>query len=210
MRAAIAWITLLITPLVGLPALAEPREWTFRVFLDEQEIGRHTFRLTASGEHRELRSEARFDVRVLFIDALQYRHEAVETWYGDCLQSLEARTRTNDVREFVSADAGPGQLVVAHRRGNERHDGCVMSFAYWNPRILTADRLLNSQTGELLPVRVTPQGDETIAVRGRPVTAQRHRLSAGKLAIDLWYADHEWVALESPAVGGRRLRYELI
>jgi hypothetical protein len=206
MRALIVTLAFLLP----LTALAEPREWAFRVYLDDREIGTHTFTLVASDDREELRSEARFDVRILFIDALTYRHEAIETWRGNCLQSLAAHTRTNEEEAVVNAQAGQGYLVVDRDQGRERHDGCVMSFAYWNPRILTADRLLNSQTGELLPVRITPQGEETIAVRGRPINAQRHRLSAGKLTIDLWYAGHEWVALESPAVGGRRLRYELI
>ena len=85
-----------------------------------------------------------------------------------------------------------------------------MSFAYWNPQILKARRLLNSQTGELLPVTVVAQGTETIAVRGRKQTALRHRLSAPQLTVDLWYVGDAWVALEAPTDGGRRLRYELM
>lgn len=85
-----------------------------------------------------------------------------------------------------------------------------MTFAYWNPQILKARRLLNAQTGELLPVTVTPQGEETVEVRGKPVAAHRYRISGPRLQIDLWYAGARWVALEALAEGGRRLRYELI
>jgi len=84
-----------------------------------------------------------------------------------------------------------------------------MSFAYWDPRILTARRLLNSQTGELLPVQVATLGEETLDVRGQRVAAQRHRISGPQLQIDLWYSAGGWVALEALAQGGRRLRYEL-
>jgi hypothetical protein len=84
-----------------------------------------------------------------------------------------------------------------------------MSFAYWDPRILRATRLLNSQTGELLPVSVAERGTERVNVAGRNVAATRHRLSAPNLQIDLWYADGRWVALEAPTPGGRTLRYEL-
>ena len=41
---------------------------------------------------RELTSEARFRVRVLFIDAYRYEHRARESWRGDCLERLDART----------------------------------------------------------------------------------------------------------------------
>ena len=33
---------------------------------------------------------------------------------------------------------------------------------------------------------------------------------AEQVQIDLWYADGQWIALEALALGGRRLRYELI
>ena len=84
-----------------------------------------------------------------------------------------------------------------------------MSFAYWDPRILQADRLLNPQTGEWLPVRIETRGTEQVSVSGRTVTATRHRLSAPEMQIDLWYADGLWVGLEAAMRGGRLLRYEL-
>jgi len=191
-------------------AHAEVRGWNFRVLLDEREVGQHQFTLRADGETRELRSEMRLDVRILIFSAYQYQHEAVERWKGDCLQSLAALTQTNGERQAVSAAAQGGRLVVDRTEGRVEHDGCVMSFAYWNPGILKARRLLNAQTGELLPVNVRPRGKEPLEVRGRLLSARRYRISAPNLEIDVWYAGERWVALEALASGGRRLRYELI
>jgi hypothetical protein len=189
-------LALAILLLAAAPAHAEARAWNFRVFLDEREIGRHRFTLSGQGAERELRSEARFDVRVLRIPAYRYRHDALERWRGDCLLSLSATTDDNGEPSAVDWRGQPG--------------ACDMSFAYWNPRILQARRLLNAQTGEVVPVTVTAQGEETMEVRGRPVLAQRHRLTGPRLAIDLWYAEGEWVALQSEAAGGRLLRYRLM
>ena len=190
-------------------ALGDVRSWNFRVTLDGREIGQHRFTLTTTGDARELRSEARFDVRILFVSAYRYFHEAVEQWNGGCLDSLVARTETNGERRDVSASARGDRLVVERPDRREEHRGCIMSFAYWNPGILQANALLNSQTGELVPVTITAQGDERVEVRGRTLSAQRHRIVAPQLRIDLWYVDGQWVALEAPAQGGRRLRYEL-
>lgn len=205
--------TLLTTALllVQLPvAHANVQVWNFRVLLDDREIGRHTFTVRELGEERELRSEASFDVRVLFVSAYRYRHEAAERWQGSCLQSLVSRTETNGEREEVLAATRGGRLVVKRPDRRDEHEGCVMSFAYWNPEILQARRLLNSQTGELLPVTVAAQGEETVVVRGRQVRAERHRINGPQLSIDLWFAGEQWVALEAPAKGGKRLRYELL
>ena len=47
-------------------------------------------------------------------------------------------------------------------------------------------------------------------VRGLDTPAKRYRLSGEDLQIDVWYSlDDEWLALESPAKGGRTLRYVL-
>ena len=199
---------MLVVALALPAAAAEARTWSFRVLLDDREIGDHRFTLRTLGEERELRSSARFEVRWLFLSAYTYTHEALERWRGDCLDSLVARTDSNGSIERVSAARRGGNLVVERPVGGDAHAGCVMSFAYWNPRILRARQLLNSQTGELVPVHVVPQGEETIVVRGTPRLAQRHRILAQELRIDVWYAGEDWVALEAPAAGGRRLRYE--
>jgi hypothetical protein len=189
---------------------AQTRDWSFRVLLDGREIGRHSFSLRAAGPAQELRSDARFDVRLLAFSAYRYRHVATERWQDGCLVALDSLTETNGEREAVNAVTSRGRLQVGRGERRDELDGCVMSFAYWNPRILSSSRLLNSQTGELLPVKATPQGIEHLEVRGERLAAQRHRITAPGLRVDLWYVDGQWVALEADAKGGRRLRYELL
>lgn len=201
-------LVLMFTALPAAPAV--PNDWNFRVLLDGREVGRHQFTLEGTGPERQLRSEAQFEARVLFVYPYSYFHEAVERWQGDCLQSLESRTETNGKRQAVSAATRDGRLAVMRPKGRDEHDGCVMSFAYWNPEILKARQLLNGQTGELVPVTITEQGVEKITVRGQQLAATRHRISAQHVQIDLWYADRQWIALEAQALGGRILRYELI
>lgn len=186
-------VLLAMLAMVTLPAAAATRTWDFRVLLDGRDIGRHTFTREEEGDAARVVSEARFDVRFLFLSAYRYQHRAEERWRGDCLVSLEASTDDNGVRKDVRV----------------RPAGCTRSFSYWDPAILRAERLLNAQTGEVQPVGFTPVGTETIAVRGRETAASRHRLTGPGLSIDLWYSGGDWVALESSVEGGRRLRYEL-
>ena len=214
MRAVLAVIAVLASATatgsnLGPPAPGLDREWNFRVLLDGEEIGWHRYVVRGDGESTEVESRAQFDVRFLFLNAYRYRHEARERWRGACLDGLESRTETNGSVERVAATTHDAALVVAGPSGDARLPGCVMSFAYWDPRILSADRLLNSQTGALLPVRVDSRGTEQVSIAGRSIPASRHRLSAPDLQIDLWYADGRWVALEAPTPGGRLLRYEL-
>jgi len=178
----------------GLAAGADlaTREWRFHVSLDGRPIGEHRFVLRDAGDSRELTSEARFRVRVLFFDAYRYDHRALETWRGDCLQQLDASTEVNGKRTVVAVTPV---------------DECVQTFAYWNPSILAAHRLLNPQTGEYVPVQISELGGDVIG--GQP--AERFRLIGGgrpPLEIDLWYSPaRDWLALESRTPEGRTLRY---
>jgi hypothetical protein len=209
-------IAVLATLLVVAPTVASSPaapaadgEWNFRVLLDGKEVGWHRYSVRGDGAATEVASRAQFDVRFLLLNAYSYRHTARERWRGACLDQLESRTETNGRVEKVAAVARDDAMMVAGPGGEARLPGCVMSFAYWDPRILGATRLLNSQTGELMPVSVVERGTERVNVAGRNVAATRHRLSAPDLQIDLWYADGRWVALEAPTPGGRTLRYEL-
>lgn len=205
MAVAVMFIAPTITSATGAA-----QSWDFAVKLDGDEIGYHRFELIDEGDQRRLRSEASFDVRFLFINALKYRHRATEVWSGGCLQEIETRTQTNGKKLAVSGATKDNRLVVdAGTEKNELSD-CVMTFAYWNPEFLRQSRLLNSQSGEYLDVQVENLGSESITVRGEDMQASVYRLTAKKLELKLWYSpDDEWLALESVAKGGRIIRYEL-
>ena len=210
-------ILLLVASMHGSWAAAQSgRTWNFRAYLDDAVIGTHRFSLRQSGADAELTSEARFDVKLLFINAYKYVHDANERWRGNCLARFASRTDDNGERSEVNAEQQAERVTVSATTGGapaparETVDGCLMTYAYWNPEMLKQKRLLNSQTGKVEAVNITALGEDKITVRGAPVTAQRYRISAGKHSIELWYGtDNAWLALVSTLDGGRKLRYLL-
>lgn len=183
--------------------------WRFRVFLDDREIGYHHFYLAGTDEHRQLRSEASFEYRLLFVKLFHYEHENLETWSGNCLRSIRSKTDANGRAFEVNGSAGDGTFLVKGNDGSASLPDCVMSFAYWNPAFLEQQRLLNTQDGSFLEVVVSPPVHEELVVRGESQPSLRYRMAAGDLNLDLWYSnEREWLALESEVSGGRKLRYE--
>jgi hypothetical protein len=87
--------------------------------------------------------------------------------------------------------------------------GCIQTFAYWDKHFLQQKRLLNAQTGEYTEVTTVHRGTERFAIGDGEIEADHYTLTTRKFTIDLWYAsDGNWLALESLAANGHRLRYE--
>ena len=181
------------------PATPPTGEWNFRALLDGKPIGQHRFSVTGQGDERQVVSEANFKVRFLGITAYRYRHQATEQWRDGCLSAMNSTTDDDGKPESVRADQNDALL-----------NGCVMSFAYWNPAIQTQTRLLNAQTGKLEAVQVKRIGSGSVEVRGKPIEATEFRITGAANPIVVWYsAQGEWVGLDSTVAGGRKLSYRL-
>jgi hypothetical protein len=207
---ALLAVTLSISVLTSSNALA--KEWAFDVYLDKSNIGQHTFNLN---EANELTSKAKFNVKVLFIQAYQYDHKAVEKWNADCLTSLEAHTVENKVTSDVKGKLSESAFVVDDGKNKQKLPSCSMTFAYWNPKIIEQSKLLNPQNAEWLDTKFTKIGMETIDVKGKKIDAMHYKLDGSldgknKLKIELWYtADNDWVALKSITPEGYTINYKL-
>jgi len=191
--------------------MAADQEWRFQVYLDDKKIGTHDFVLQELNDQRNLLSEASFEYRLLFVKLYGYEHENTETWVGDCLTGIESTTDANGKSFQVSGSLQGDRFVLNGTAGEAELPSCSMSFAYWNPVFLQQDRLINVQNGEFLDIEVSEPELVQIEVRGVMQPAYRYMLGAGELKIELWYSENnEWLALETEARGGRRLRYQLL
>jgi hypothetical protein len=208
-------VAICLTLLGGFSAqqlAAEPKqEWQFRVTLDDKDIGYHHFSVKQEGEYQQLESEADFEYKLLFIKLYEYQHNNRELWKDDCLARIESVTNANGKPFSVSGQLEGENFNVNGSKGAASLPACVMTFAYWNPQFLQQAKLLNSQNGDFLSVEVSEAEIDSLTVRGRELPAWRYRLQAGELDMLLWYSEHDqWLALETVARGGRKLRYELM
>lgn len=195
-----------------LASVVEAKEWSFEVWLDKQKIGTHRFVLNQN----QLQSQANFKVKVLFINAYRYQHQADESWQGDCLSHLKAHTEENKEVTDVMGSQQDNQFIVEKNGKKQSLPACVMTFAYWNPEILKQQRLLNPQNAEYLDISVRDEGKQSMSVKDQLINVHQYHLtgryqSKEKLNITLWYDDQqEWVALESITPEGYKITYKLI
>lgn len=197
----------------GVPA---DRQWRFTVLLDGKPIGHHHVDVSASGADIEYRSETRLNVKLLFVTVFRYLHVDREIWRDDCLTRIESTTDDDGKAQYVrGARAETGFTLASERGTREITAPCVLTFAYWNPRVLSASRLMNAQTGEYVAVRIDTLGKDRVRVRGQEVEAEHFAIVGEKLNIELWYATGteglgEWLALATTTERGGRLEYRLL
>ena len=191
----------------------QAQEWAFDVYLDKTKIGEHTFQLNNA---QQLISQAKFNVKVLFINAYQYQHKAVENWQNNCLTALEADTVEDSVNTVVKGQLNAEYFVVDNGKETQTLPTCPMTFAYWNQKILTQSKLLNPQNADWLDTKITKLGTELLDIKGRKVETIHYRLNASldgkpKLNIELWYetANNNWVALKSITPEDYIINYKL-
>ncbi len=187
------------------------KEWVFDVFLDKSKIGTHSFTLNED----KLVSRAKFNVKVLFIEAYKYDHTSKEQWQNDCLTNIDVNTTEDKITTNVKGKKAAAGFEISDGKVNQTLPECVMTFAYWNPKILDQTKLLNPQNAEYLDTTFTKIGKANIVVKGKPAETTHYKLTGAlngvkKLNIELWYnLNNEWVALKSITPEGYNIIYKL-
>ena len=187
-----------------------PADHRFQVLLDGKPIGHHRFSfspLEEGGGYR-LVSEAEYAVKFLFIEAYSYDHRSEEVWRDGCLRRIDARTDDNGDDYRISGEWSDDGLELAVNGQSRQVDkSCVRTFAYWQPRLLDAGELLNSQTGELDPVTTRDLG--RAALPWQPDReASTLELDTERGIIQLWYdSEGRWLGLRSRLENDRVLEY---
>jgi len=214
------WVALTLFALLGLgqgvawanEALSQEKVWDFKVYIDDDELGSQRFEVSSTAAGTEVRIQAAFDYDIFYVNVYSYRHSNLELWKDGCLTSIEASTDDDGETFFVSGSKQKDALLVRSQSGEQRLQGCVKTYAYWDASFLTSTQLLNSQTGEYQSINVQTLGADAIEVAGKARAANHYKISNNDFDIELWYAADtaEWLGLRSTTADGKVLRYQRI
>jgi hypothetical protein len=176
------------------------------------QIGTHNISFSRSDSALIVRTAVHLQVKVAFIVAFRYEHEAEEIWRDGRIAAARSRTDDNGQKFGVSGEAiangfrivGPsGPLVTAPH--------LLTSNTVWRAEFVQQSALINVQEGGELGLAATPLGQgAVIAAGGRSVAATKFRVITPQCAGVIWYDDRQsWVRAELE-VKGERVAYEQI
>ena len=200
---------LLFTNQTSLAIPAASEHWHFKAFIDNREVGFHSFDVTRNNGEVYLSSRADFAYRLWRVPVFSYKHEVKERYDENlCLQFIESTTQTRNKKIGLNGKRTAQGFAVNAGDGRETTDfavDCLTTFAYWSPKLLTQTQLLNGQDGRLMPVKISPLNADN-----EHSTRKSFRLQTDSLDLTLHYSkDGQWLGLESVLPAGRRLVYKL-
>ena len=197
----------------SVPMLASARDAVpdenrieFDVFRGNSDFGTHVLTFEENGDELRVTSDVDLRAGIGPITVFRYRHDAVEVYRNGVLVSIESETLKDGENLRVDLDNSGGQLIG---RGTNA-DGEVLSISHasiltpsshWRGYSDDLSIILNTETGEEMPVTITEIGTEMIEVGGHSIEARHIRLE-GSLTLDLWYGpDGDWVKCQFSARG---------
>lgn len=177
----------------------------FEIVRKGDPIGVHIVDVTPREDGFDVSTRIAMRVKFGPVTLFRYAHHAVEHWRNGRLERLTSTTEEGGTRQDLTVERVGETFLVDGSAFKGVAPADAIPSSYWNKSILETDRLLNTQTGEIIDVSVADLG-VTTAPGGAP--AQHHRLT-GSVSLDLWYDDLRWVGADF-TVRGERLSYRPI
>ncbi|GBD43706.1 hypothetical protein HRbin40_01185 [bacterium HR40] len=182
-------------PLPVVAARAE--ELVFRILRAEDEIGEHrvTFRRLPP-DILEVTTDIEVAVRLALFTVYSFRERVVARWRNGRMVAAAIEIEDQgEARAFDVAEEEGG--LVLHAAGSRRPlpAGCLTDIDFWTLEITRQTAVLDTWTGEMVPIEVRPGPVERLHLGPTAVTARRFALRANRgRSGEVWYAaDGTWV-----------------
>lgn len=192
-----------------LKSVPSAREIAFDAFADGSKIGTHRVRFTQNGPQLIVETSIDFSASLLLVPVYRYTHRGREVWEGGRLLSVETQTDDDGEKLAVSATAQGNRFDVKGKSFAGLSTGTIAPTSYWAYTNLKVSEWMDTQTGKIVPMRLTPIGKEQIKVRGSQISARHYELDLGGDKVGLWYDElNRWVKIRF-VYNGRTIHYEL-
>lgn len=219
MTARRAFLSLLFLACAALPAAAElsPKSWqpeagdviSFTVLREGKPFGSHAVRFSTSADGALLATtQVSLKAGLGPLTLFRYRLDATETWLDGQLQKVTGSVDDDGRKRSVTATREGNALNVSGSDFRGVAPAGIVPASHWNYAQTRAGKLLSTEDGEILNVKVLNKGRETVRIGEKAIEATRYLMDSA-VDVDLWYDDDgRWVKLAFEA-RGQKIEYVL-
>lgn len=193
------------------PLSAHANTWTpghgdkleFDVLRDGGSLGHHILTFTREGDALTVQTDVDLKVTLGPITFFEYLHDVTEKYVADKLTWVGSRTKKGGKWKTLSAQAMGGGLKVEGEAYKGTLAGRVIPSTHWNQDEMKQAAMFSTETGEMLPMKVTDRGLERVKVGATTIEARRYDV-VSDLAASFWYdAQGRWVKCAFEAEGSK-------
>lgn len=191
-------------PIVGHAPTWSPADGAkleFDVLRDGGALGTHILTFSRQDDTLTVDTDINFKVAFGPITFFEYIHDVTERYVGGKLAWVGSRTHKDGKWRTLSAQATDAGLSVKGAGFVGVLKGLVIPSTHWNIAEMKQAAMFSTETGEMLPMRVTDRGIEQVATGAGPIEARRFDVKS-ELAASFWYdAQGRWVKCAFDAEG---------
>jgi hypothetical protein len=188
------------TPLLGpllpvAPRAAAPRDFRFRALHRSSPVGEHIVAFRPDGQRLAVSTHIDIRIKVLFITAFRFRHDAEEVWQSGRLVSVKSTTDDNGTLLQVSGYAAEDGFRILGQDGPFLAAAHLLtSNTMWDNRLVRESRLIDVQHGGEVGLVAKRLGEEPVDTPQGRVRASRYQIITPHYAGNLFYdSDGRWV-----------------
>jgi len=142
------------------------------------------------------------------VTLFRYQLDATETWLDGQLQKVSGAVNDDGKKRSVTANRKGNTLNVSGSDFKGVAPAGIVPASHWNYAQTKSGKLLSTEDGEIIEVKVVNKGRENVKVGNQTIEANRYLMDSA-LDVELWYDDTgRWVKLAFEA-RGQKIEYVL-
>ncbi len=175
----------------------------FDVLRDGGAFGTHVVKFSREGDTLTVKSDIALKVALGPVTFFEYVHDVTEKYAGNRLTWVGSRTKKDGKWKTLSAQATTGGVQVKGEGFKGLLTGTLIPSTHWNADEMKQPAMFSTETGEMLPMKVTDRGMETVKTATGAVQARRFDVKS-ELDASFWYdAQGRWVKCAFEAEGSK-------
>ncbi len=156
-------------------------------------IGHETLKFALNGADMTVTVDANAGVRMLGIRVYRYEHHSEEHWHSGQLVGLVSRTDDDGTPRHVDASRDQNGVWTGIS-GLQPGPAPLLPTSLWNVQSVTQTRMLDRETGEVVPVHTAAGGQAPFRTGSRDVAASKFDMT-GIVSGTTWYDSSGcWIA----------------
>lgn len=172
-------------------------ELAFRILRAGDPIGEHRVAFAPLGAAGlRVTTEIEVAVRLAFVTLYRFGQRVEAIWQDGRMTAASIEIRDQGERRRLTVDRRDGVLVAEGPGGlRELPADCVTDIDFWTPEITRRRQVLDTWTGEVVPLDIRAGPVETLRLGRLAVDARRFSLRANRgRSGEVWYtSDGTWV-----------------